>query len=495
MKLSRLIVLVVLLGLLCPSGCGPATPAPTRPHVIVWLVDTLRADHLSAYGYARPTAPNIERLAAEGVLFEDAHVHANWTQPSVASILSGRHPPTFDDGFFNTLPKGVQLVSQWLQQQGYTTVGMTSTAATSAQFGFDRGFDVYREIDREGESDRLARRRREGAAFDADRLADAFLDWLEQPRDPTRPFFAYLHSVDPHFPYSRHEGMPSFTGPYDGPVDGTLETVLPDNPDFSEADRRHTLDLYDDEIRFNDAQLGRIIDALDASGLREHTLIIVVSDHGEEFWERDALQPAHGHFNLHRELTQVPFVVSAPGLLPQGLRVQGLMRGIDMMPTLLDWIGVAPLPQAEGESVAAAVGRAARDGADVTRLARDVTLYADRARKHRSVMSLRTNRMLYHYDPTGERTGLFDLATDAAELVDVSSGRPEVVADLPELLVQWRRTQVESHRMQNNSEDRVVLDAATRQALVELGYLEAGAMDPETEKAGSGQPGPEASDG
>jgi len=219
----------------------------------------------------------------------------NWTQPSVATILSGCYPPLFDEHFRSTVPQGLTLAPEVFKQAGYARAGFTVTAATSAVFGFHRGFRVYEELD--AKESAKSRKHREGPAFDAERVVDAAVDWLDHRWPRGSPFLLFLHTVDPHAPYDSHPELPSFAGAYDGAFDGTtvqLAEALRADVNFTEADRRHIVDLYDDEVRYNDHQLGRLLEALEARGLREDTLLVVVSDHGEEFWDRGTL----GHGDL-----------------------------------------------------------------------------------------------------------------------------------------------------------------------------------------------------
>jgi arylsulfatase A-like enzyme len=443
------------------QGESPASP----PNVVVWLVDTLRADHLSCYGYERETSPRLDALAADGVLFEDFHVHANWTLPSVASLFSGRYPPIFGEAFDVTVPDDLVPLSERLSDAGWRTAGFTTTIATAAAFGFDRGFDLYRELD--AEAGEAARRMRRGPDFDADRVVDAALGWLDDAGDDAgdggRPFLLHLHSVDPHVPYEPHAGSADFRRPYDGALDGLTETLrdaMAADHEFSPEDVAHLVDLYDGEIAYNDAQLGRLVDGLTERGLLEDTLLVVLSDHGEEFFDRST--HGHGHRNLHAELTAVPLVMHWPAGLPGGARVDGLVRGIDLLPTLLELLGLPPAEGVDGDSVA----EAARSGASVA--GRDAPLFAHRSKEGLDVMALRTAALLYHADPTGLSAGLFDLREDPGAEHDLREEHPGREDGPRSILMDWLRAR---GRRDAGERQGVALDAETQAALRALGYL------------------------
>jgi len=396
------------------GACGPA-PAPPRPHVVVWLVDTLRADRLGCHGYARDTSPRLDALARGGVLFERAHAPANWTQPSVAALLSGRMPGAFDAGFASAAPEGLVMAAEHFAAAGYATAGFTATVATAARFGFAQGHEEYEELDLLLDPDQ--RTKRAGEVYGADRLVDEARRWLDRrargAAPDARPFVLYLHSVDPHAPYGGPTAGPSFAGPYDGPIDGSVAGIAQAQREgyvFTEADRRHVSDLYDDDVRFNDAQLGALADELAARGLLQDTLLVVVSDHGEELWERGAL--GHGHANLHAELTHVPLVLHWPAGLPAGRRVPSLVGTLDLLPTLLELCGLPPAADAEGRSLAALARGAAPADAPA--------LLLDRCKGGAPVSALRTPAWLLHAGGAPGVSGLFDLGADPAARSDVA---------------------------------------------------------------------------
>ncbi|MGQ0552651.1 MAG: sulfatase [Planctomycetota bacterium] len=456
------------------SGCG-AEEAPQRPpNVVIWLVDTLRPDHLGCYGYARPTSPNIDALAASGVLFTDAHAHSNWTQPSVASILSGRDPLSFSAEFTSPVPEGLELAAEVLARHGYATAGFTVTAATAARYGFAQGFATYEELDLL--LDPKQRKTRSAELYGADSLVDVAVDWIDRGSFGAAPFFLFLHSVDPHAPYGDRATPNSFAAPYDGPVDGSVEFLVEAQRTdyvYSAADRQYILDRYDDDVRFNDEQFGRLVASLSERGLLEQTLLVVVSDHGEEFWEHGGPQPGHGHRNLHRELTQIPLILSWKDRLPAGVRVDGLMRGVDILPTLLDLAGLPALAESDGHSVAGVL----RGGGGATRRLRgdaeDFPLFADRAKpKDPPLVALRTGAWLLQRDGEGDGAveRLNDLAADPTEQRDVAQREAQRTNLYRERLSAWMAQRAQhAHALGGRTE--IPLDARTQEQLEALGYV------------------------
>jgi len=444
------------------TASAPVTPPAEPPHVVIWMVDTLRADHLGAYGYERDTSPSIDAVAAEGVVFEQMHAHANWTQPSVASIITGTHPPVFRGDFTSALPGDALTAAEWYSAHGYATAGFTVTVAVGEDFGFQQGYDVYEELDEHLTISE--RKKRLGEAFDADVLVDRGLAWLDGRGDDERPFLLYLHSVDPHSPYQAHEGYRGWWDPEEE-ARRRAARLASGEPTFGDdsirdpAERRSILDRYDGEIVFNDAHFGRLVEGLERRGLAERTLVVVVSDHGEEFWERNTY--GHGHRNVHAELTHIPFILRGPGL-PAGVRVPGLARAVDILPTLVELCGLPPVPGVEGVSLVPAIERAA--GVPPR------PHFVGRYKKAVELRGVRTPEHLFVVDPVAETRRLYDVARDPGATVDVAREQAERVRELGILLRDWERQQAERSGAEAEalSED---MDARTYEKLKALGYL------------------------
>jgi arylsulfatase A-like enzyme/Flp pilus assembly protein TadD len=293
--------------------------AASAPNVVLVTIDTLRADHVGAYGHADGETPTIDRLAREGVLALDAVVQVPQTRPSHASIFTGRYPYEHGirDNYSKPLAPGTPTIASVLRGQGWDTAAFIGAYPVSRPSGLDQGFAVYDDPFAAGDdTTRQARTERR-----AKEVVDRALAWLEKPRPG--PFFAWVHLFDPHAPYEAPE-------PYR---------------------KRHAASPYDGEVAYADAQLGRIVSWLDSRGLRGRTLLVVTSDHGEGLGEHG--EDEHMLF-VYDSTLRVPLVLSWPGRLPAGARVRGQFRSVDLLPTLLDIAGI-PSPPTSGASRAPAL--------------------------------------------------------------------------------------------------------------------------------------------
>jgi arylsulfatase len=320
----------LLAGLL--AGCGAALEAP--PSVLLVSIDTLRRDHVSAYGYERGTTPALDELAREGALFENAMSSSNWTLPAHMSMLTGLPPSLHGvEQERDRVDPGVRMLAESFREAGYATAGFVSHVLLEKKFGFDRGFDVY-----EVEADQRA-----------ERVSQRALDWLEQRGD--EPFFLFLHYFDPHWDYDppdvfwRRFGSPPRQL---GRFAQLFRYVRRDEP-MPPAVRRHALALYDAEIAYTDQEIARVLAWLRRSGRLDRTAVAVISDHGEEFGEHASF--GHGT-HLHGEVTAVPLLLRFPPRIAPGTRRSDLAGPVDLAATLLRLSGLAPAPQFLREGVA-----------------------------------------------------------------------------------------------------------------------------------------------
>jgi len=305
--------------------------ASGRPNVIVYLVDALRADRLSSYGHSRPTSPGIDEFACRGTLYERAYAQSSWTRPAVASLFTGLRPEVHGaNRRRDRLSPGPATLAERLSQAGYQTAAVVANPNVAAEFGFDRGFDHY-----------------ELAPVDGRRSADLnrrVLEWLDRRR-PGRPFFLYVHTVDPHLPY---DPPPEFRRRFAAGVEredlGSTESVgallardLENEGDFSSD----LLDLYDAEVASNDHSFAALLGELERRGLIAGSMIVFLSDHGEEFFDHGGW--IHGR-TLYREMLHVPLVISYPGQR-KGRRERAPVQHVDLFPTVLEVAGIdAGLP-------------------------------------------------------------------------------------------------------------------------------------------------------
>lgn len=324
-----------------------------RPNVLFILVDTLRFDHLTPYGYKRETSPEIARvLARKGAVVEEAYSQAPWTLPSVVSYMTSRYPGELlgDDPAAYGIPEGLPTLAGSMKALGYQTGGFVANKVIHTGNGFARGFDTFYSPPEETEAVDQP---------DAAELNARVLPWLEAHRND--PFFLYVHYLDPHDPYDnpdvvdgRSHFYPAYKGRISGRhVQGVYAGHIPlDDP---EDDTEHLKALYDSEIRYVDRFIGRLIDSLPPHVLR-NTLIVLTADHGEEF--RDHGGWKHG-FTLYEDQIHVPLLVRWDGRIPAGSRLKGTVRLLDLLPTLTlaaggkadpAWEGIDLLPALAGKA-------------------------------------------------------------------------------------------------------------------------------------------------
>lgn len=380
------------------SGTAAAWPDPApqldKPgpelagyHVLLITIDALRADHVGAWGYSRnPTTPNLDSLAARSIRFARAFSPAPKTYDTLPALVTGLYPVNVPRNYKAKMPKGqpkkpylyritddVTLLPEVLQRSGYVT-GAAHGVSILRALGLDRGFDEYQKT-------------REPTEFARDFLRR---NVLEAAR--ANPFFLWLHYYSPHHTYKKRQGF-----------------------DFGDQD----VDRYDSEIAYDDHQIGLLLDELSRTGLSERTVIIVTSDHGEEFGEHGGFQ--HG-FKLYSELTHVPLLVSIPGQPPAV--VQEPVELVDVAPTLCSLLSVAEhCGEQDGHNLLAALAgtRPAGRGA-----------YSELYRKNDLLLmnSLYTGEWRAIFDYKADRVELYDVVRDPREQTNVATAHPRLVRKL-----------------------------------------------------------------
>ncbi|HSC28373.1 MAG TPA: sulfatase [Vicinamibacterales bacterium] len=275
-------------------------------------LDTTRADRLPAYGYMDVSMPHLDRLAREGVVFDQATSVAPLTLPAHASLFTGLYPPGHGvrDNADPALAEEHATLAETLRERGFRTAAFVGSVVVNPERGLAQGFDEYRGV----ATDKQAGHGPERMQRRADAVVTDALEWLGH--QPASPFFLWVHLYDPHRPYDPPE-------PY----------------------RSSVADPYVGEIAFADSQIGRLLDALERRRLYDRTVVVVVGDHGEslgDHGERD-----HGIF-VYESVMRVPFIVRAPGLAPR--RVGAVVRLVDVMPTVLDLVGLQA-PDLDGVSL------------------------------------------------------------------------------------------------------------------------------------------------
>ncbi len=446
------------------AGCTSADPP--RYNVLLLVLDTVRADHVSANGYGRQTTPAIDQLAAEGTNFRLASTVAPRTWQSFASILTGLYPPHHGVRFIfdEPLDPAIPQLASLLGARGYDTAAFDFMPFLRDLMG-DRGFDEFVDI-RAPALERAteiipASVLREERTMSDNIVLGAVWDWIAARR--TQPFFAYVRLMAAHWPYMAspanladfdpcddHEHEFNDGLPLPGMVQRTGGFRLTDEesyrkrfyePGYDTKTRRHLIAHYDAALRTTDAMVGALLERLRDAGLLRTTAVVVTSDHGEAFGE-------HGYFThgarVHNAAMHVPLVIRLPDDFPRAVRgrvVDDLVRVVDIMPTMLD-VASAPAPQGlDGISLLPALTGGevpalwAYGESGATFVGVDPDTYVSGVRGKVRMVRDRDSKLVVVTKPYQfEEVRLFDLRRDPAELIDVAMHHPERVAELRQLL-------------------------------------------------------------
>ncbi len=406
------------------TGCG-AGGEPVPRHVLLISIDTLRADHLACYGYERPTSPHLDALAARGVVFEDVTASSPWTLPSHASLLTGLYPSRAGmRAPEHRLAEPIPTLAEHLTARGFTTRAVVNSYFLSKRSGLDAGFETYDYVEEFLSNGNIVNR--------APAITDRALQLLDDPDlgdAGSERIFLFLHYYDVHSDYAPEEPWRSrMVRPYAGRLDGTtpqLTGLRSARQKLAPGDLRHLIDLYDAEILQLDAELGRLFAGLEARGLAEDTLIVVTSDHGEEFQEHGWI--LHGH-DFWQELVGIPLIVAGPGL-PAGLRSDTPASLIDVAPTVARLVERPLADEHDGIDLSPAW----RGGV----LPRERVLFSEALHVPENPgkkWMVRRGPMKLVLNYVNRRKRLFDLGADPAELTSLAAERSETTSELLELL-------------------------------------------------------------
>ena len=448
-------------------------------NVLIVTIDTLRRDHVSAYGEdeAVPT-PRFDALAEQGVLYTDAVTPLPETGPSHASMFTSLHPSThgvISNG--HVLHRGYTTVAERLSDEGYATGAFVSSFAVDSRAGLDQGFDIYdddflpavhglSEIRLVGLAQRALMRFGDPLKFpfllerSADDTNARAIAWLDSRG--RRPFLAWVHYFEPHAPYEPHEGH-GVDGQAAPSADHRWILAHEDEVEYTPELVEELRVLYGQEVSYADARLGELLDALEAMGHADDTLVIVTADHGEMLGEHAY------HFNHHSifdEAVRIPLAIRAPGLRPGTQVVDAQVRVMDILPTVLDYLRLEPAEPTEGVELLGYAEKV-RHASLPTSLVGRKTGALDRG----ALLGFRTGRpyeqegrpLKYIWDLDEQSEQLFDLVGDPEELNDVS-------ADHPELVTQARR--VVTPDAERLKLEAVEIDRATQAGLEALGYID-----------------------
>jgi arylsulfatase len=400
-----------------------ACSAPEPDNLLLIVVDTLRRDHLGAYGYPRNTSPAIDAFAADAVRFERAYATSPWTRPSVASMLTGLYPSAHGAmALNNSLASSVHTLAETLAVHGYRTGAVVSHVILSRSFGFDQGFEVYDEEEAQGH-DHLS----------TPGVTSRAIQWIDSLAPDGRPFFLLVHYFDPHYQYRHHPDI-GFASPPVGRLDGTesIEELRTLGASLTPDEVGLLRDLYDEEIRFTDEGIGQLLDHLRERGLYDRTLIVLAADHGEEFLERGWL----GHTRtLYDELIAVPLLIRHGRVGRNGSSVPSPVSLVSLSPTVLELLGLPLLGmRPEGPSLAAAVRGTEAPPRGVVFAEVDFRAMPEKRAAQRAAIA---GRYKLVHDRLERRDRLFDVVADPGELNEVGAREPHRLERLQERLTRW----------------------------------------------------------
>jgi arylsulfatase A-like enzyme len=457
-----------------PGGANPLDPPPPAEEtpraralratareasVVLVVLDAARARSFGAYGYSRETTPEVDRIAAEGVMFDRAYTPAVYTLGAMSSLWTSQYPDRHhaEVSYADRLPADRLTLAEALAAGGVHTAGFVANPMAGVLFGFERGFAEFEEV----------HRRFPDLGSRAEAFRRVLPDWLR--RNASRRFFAYVHLREPHFPYDPGPPFDTRFGP-DAPLtreqrrDKTWYTDVNQGRVKPSADEiSHLVRLYDGNLAYADREVGALRHALEQAGLWDKTVLVITADHGEQLFE-------HGYVShsaqVYEESTHVPLIVRFPGPdAPRGVRVAAPVDLLDVAPTVIDLFGAASeraTAEFQGRSLLPVIAGAPAREAVVSR-----TVW------ERPVYGLRDGRFKYIHDTRTSRELLFDLQRDAGESRPIQSAEPLRAAYYRQALHDWMaRLKRPSGAPAGPGKDAAP-DAATCAQLGALGYVHA----------------------
>lgn len=404
---------------------------------ILFVIDTLRADHLSCYGYFRRTSPVIDRLAEEGVLFKDSHATAIATGPGFTSIITGLSPihhgfyltpwnlPNLID-FDDAIPTLPELIQDNLR--GCTTAAFDNLINFASHMDqFVRGFEYYVNVTR------TSKPRHHWVV--GGEVNKRLIPWIKEHAEER--FFLFVHYWEPHTPYNQPQEFRNIFSHKPGSLDdlevrrapagydyvpgwGKVGELWEPDPSRSEV----TIDLYDGEIRYVDFLIGQVVEALEELGIDDRTVLIITSDHGEQLGQHGL----YGHGMLHESVVYIPLIIRCPSVLPKGVVIEGYVQQADIAPTVLALLGAdeGSLPPFDGMNLLPLIERGGRG--------RDEIFIEDH--QFRAFLQ---GRWKYIRDYLRGMEELYDLESDPMEVLNLASEEPDRLKEMRERLEGWVR--------------------------------------------------------
>ncbi len=434
------------------SSCSRGAKIPRPEHIIVITIDALRPDHLGGYGYARDISPNIDGLARRGVVFLNAYANAPWTKPSVASLFSSLPPNihrTVDRD--HALPDQVQTMAEMLKESGYFTSFFNGGNPLIHECRFDQGFDFYQYQE----------------TLDSAGVVGSVSSFLSQTQG--KSLFIYIHLMDLHLPYHLHDGNRELAAraPRNF-IPGQFERRDVREPtargELSGDEKAYLVALYDEQIRYSDKTVGQLVALFQAAGLLDRSLLILTSDHGEEFWDHDNYEHAH---SLYEEVLRVPLIMVYEHL--PALRLNSRVRLVDILPSVME---LAEPGFKRGEMAGDSVWRYLRKDDGNRSVFAGGTLHGDEKfclikngwKIILNTKDMTTNRPLIGFRAE-DAVELYDLKTDPQERHNLRDDQAKILAGLLKELGALVNTESPIQARKQ------IIDKKTAERLKSLGYL------------------------
>jgi arylsulfatase A-like enzyme len=455
MKRFKVFWIILFAFLISSFHCSREKPVDNqRMNVLLITLDTLRADHLGCYGYAKNTSPKLDALASTSIVFDQAIAQSAITPVSHASILTGLYPynhnlRSLHGGVSYQLPDSRLTLAEIMGSNGYATGGFVSAFPVTEHYGLHQGFKTWDEAFQKKDDVKMLSETGVVNTGTAQRTCDVTTEkataWLKDHAEV--PFFAWIHYFDVHDPILL-------------PPDEYLKRFYPESREKPDILRS----VYDAEIAFMDDQIDLILKEMESLDIRENTILVIISDHGEGLGDHDWW----GHSILYQEQIRLVFLISIPGR-KEGIRVSSQVRSIDLVPTLVELIdlNVPAENDFDGKSLLDVIDKSeALPRIAYSESINDLTAYYDSQMQNESLYAISDGRwklILHREKSTDKGLELFDLQSDPHELSNISEKYPEISAQL--------RNQLEKMQAIVQDPPRPVMDEKTKERLKSLGYI------------------------
>jgi arylsulfatase A-like enzyme len=474
---GRLKATLLAVGWACLTACSEppeAPPSRARPNVVMIVLDTTRADILSAYGYPKPTSPSLSLVASEGILFQQAMTTDFWTLPAHASLLTGEYPAVHQaTAETNALSDGITTLAEYLRSAGYKTRAYVSNPWIGSERGFGQGFDTYIETWKSLPTTHNA------YATDSAGIEGA-QSWINEQNERGEDFFLFLNLNSAHMPYSPDPLTLVKISPTPRPTDRTRElraikgmwAYLGGKYSLTAEDFEILQDLYAAEVAMVDELVGRMVEFLRELNVLDNTLLIITSDHGENLGEHGMVDHL---LSMYETTIRVPLIMRLPSSFSAGSESEELVSLVDIVPTVLDICGLAPLypdiaarsllnPNRSPHEFVIAENERPLNGINLMR--KNFPDFDTASIDHRMKMLRTLQHKLIWYDDG--RVEVYDLQSDPGELNDLSVLEPELSSRLLSQLEAWSAAQEDPRP----SQPVEISDPETRDQLRALGYID-----------------------